>query len=351
MGDQRHQSRLRTASAAGLRVKILTCIPSPYVVDLFDVLAQRGDFRLDALYWREKEEYVFKLAEGAHCPARVMKRCALRVPGAPLDPLCPEILREVWAKDYDVFIVAGIAPTPVAAMFALTLVRRPWLFWSERPHAFSGRSVRDTLRRAASCAIGRLSRGVLAIGKLAEKAYRNYGVPAWKIRNVPYTPDLSGLLDPEEASLREAAVLRRALGGDGKTVFLFCGQLIPRKGVDILVRAFQRCRDAHSNCTLVIVGDGSERGALEASVPASLGESVRFVGAVQRPELLYYYLAADVFAFPSRYDGWGVVVNEAMGAGLPVITTDQVGRRPTWSSKERTATSFPRKTSSSSPTA
>jgi glycosyltransferase involved in cell wall biosynthesis len=107
---------------------------------------------------------------------------------------------------------------------------------------------------------------------------------------------------------------------------LACGRLVPQKGFDILLHAFASLLPHLQNTTgtaprLVILGEGPERGRLER-LAHSLGvnESVEMPGWVQNPE--DYMSVCSVFVLPSRYEGLGSVLLEAMSAGCPIIATD-----------------------------
>ena len=104
--------------------------------------------------------------------------------------------------------------------------------------------------------------------------------------------------------------------------FLFCGQMIARKGVDHLLAAFATLPE---NARLLLVGREAELPQMLAALTPSVRARVRYAG-FQDPEALPPFFAqADVFVLPSRHDGWGVVVNQALGAGLPIIASDHVG--------------------------
>lgn len=101
------------------------------------------------------------------------------------------------------------------------------------------------------------------------------------------------------------------------------GRFVPRKGFDLLVRAAAALPDAW----LWLIGDGQQRGALEALArEAGIAERTRFTGWV--PEPMHYIAATDVFAMPSRHEPLGNVVLEAWRAGVPVVSTRSEG--PSW---------------------
>ena len=97
------------------------------------------------------------------------------------------------------------------------------------------------------------------------------------------------------------------------------GQFIRRKGFDVLLRAWaQEPKEDH----LYIIGAQPTEEYLE--LKDSLGlDNVHFEGFKCKEELKEYYQAADLFILPTREDIWGLVINEAMANGLPVITTDR----------------------------
>jgi glycosyltransferase involved in cell wall biosynthesis len=101
--------------------------------------------------------------------------------------------------------------------------------------------------------------------------------------------------------------------------FLFVGQLIERKGLRELLDAFVDLGSGE----LWIAGDGPLRE--EASRVATLTDRIRLLGHLSWEELQAAYAAVDALVLPSRYEVWGLVVNEALERGLPVIVSDQVG--------------------------
>jgi glycosyltransferase involved in cell wall biosynthesis len=117
-----------------------------------------------------------------------------------------------------------------------------------------------------------------------------------------------------DASIFGRAAVDRS-GHHGCT-FLYVGRLDAEKGLDTLLEAF---RDVPGE--LLLVGSGTD----EERLRALAGERVHFEGPHDRDELVDYYARADVFVLPSRSEPWGMVLNEAAAAALPIVTTEGVG--------------------------
>lgn len=146
------------------------------------------------------------------------------------------------------------------------------------------------------------------IGKGIRKYYLELGVPANRVFPFAYFTS-----EPV------------AVGATYEGNILFVGQLVPRKGVDVLIEAFART-NARTTRRLTIVGDGEERNRLQSVVrDLHLQDNVEFVGTVEQQGITTLMNQASVLVLPSRHDGWGYVVNEALSVGLPVIVSDRCG--------------------------
>uniref|UniRef100_UPI0035CA9281 glycosyltransferase family 4 protein n=1 Tax=uncultured Sphingomonas sp. TaxID=158754 RepID=UPI0035CA9281 len=130
---------------------------------------------------------------------------------------------------------------------------------------------------------------------------------------------LRGWVIPNPATIPSTAgaVVRQS---DGRTIGAV-GRLVPQKGFDLLVDAFARVAPAIPDWHLVIWGEGLEREALVAQIARlEMGERVSLPGVTAHPG--EWIGRSDIFVLSSRFEGWGLVVGEAMAAGLPVIAFD-----------------------------
>lgn len=153
----------------------------------------------------------------------------------------------------------------------------------------------------------------------------DYGVPA---AVVPNGVDVEHFAT---ASRTRAAELRHSVGAAGRPLLLAVGGIEPRKGSDALVRALAVLARQNPRPVLAVVGGHSfqdhrpYREAVLAELPElglELGVDVVPVGTVADDDMPAWYAAADVLAFPSVKEGFGLAVLEAMSAGLPVVTSD-----------------------------
>jgi glycosyltransferase involved in cell wall biosynthesis len=170
----------------------------------------------------------------------------------------------------------------------------------------------------------------LYVGAANREYFEAFGVPERKLFFAPHSVDGS-LFDPDGPGHREAAGrLRSQLGlGPATRVVLFAGKLVAAKQPVELLNAFMELRPADT--ALVFVGEGQERGRLEALALEGSGAPgappVRFLPFANQSEMPSRYLLADLFVLPSRgfYETWGLAVNEAMQMGVPCLVSDRVG--------------------------
>ncbi|MCB1209644.1 MAG: glycosyltransferase family 4 protein, partial [Verrucomicrobiales bacterium] len=167
----------------------------------------------------------------------------------------------------------------------------------------------------------------LAVGSLNRQLYLNYGAREEQIFSVPYAVDNQFFQDRAAEAKPNRSSLRSALGiAEDRPIVLFCGKLIAKKGAESLIRAIVMCRQADQpKPVLLIVGDGELRPELERLANTLAPDCVRFVGFKNQTELPAFYDLCDLFVIPSLFEPWGLVVNEVMNAGKPVIATDVVG--------------------------
>jgi GalNAc-alpha-(1->4)-GalNAc-alpha-(1->3)-diNAcBac-PP-undecaprenol alpha-1,4-N-acetyl-D-galactosaminyltransferase len=125
---------------------------------------------------------------------------------------------------------------------------------------------------------------------------------------------------PNPIAIPESEPIESRLYTDDRHL-LAVGKLIPQKGFDLLIKAFAQISNGHPEWTLTILGDGEMREELEALIVAfGLDERIYMPGTVKN--VAAYLRKADLFALPSRFEGFPVTLCDAMACGVPVIAAD-----------------------------
>src|SRR6185436_4498187 len=126
------------------------------------------------------------------------------------------------------------------------------------------------------------------------------------------------------ARTRRADLLSELRLSPSLPIVLFASKLQPRKRCGDLLCAYEMIRE-HTPAQIVVVGDGSESARLVEYARSRRLDEVRFVGFKNQSELAAYYELCDIFVLPSEQEPWGLVVNEVMNAGKPIVVSDAVG--------------------------
>jgi glycosyltransferase involved in cell wall biosynthesis len=189
-----------------------------------------------------------------------------------------------------------------------------------------GGSVRRWLHGLFLRAVLNQVRGVLAVGSANREFYLRRGMLAEELFLVPYSVDTSFFQERCAQAKANHEQLRRELGVHGAgPIVLYVGRMAQEKAVGLLMQGFQRVQAYVPEARLVLVGVGPQKEALEALAAELLPGTVYFAGFRNQSELPAFYAACDVFVLPSSFEPWGLVVNEVMCAGKPVIVSDAVG--------------------------
>jgi glycosyltransferase involved in cell wall biosynthesis len=172
---------------------------------------------------------------------------------------------------------------------------------------------------------------ILCIGTLNRQFYREFGIAEDRMFDVPYAVD-NGWFQARcaEAAARREQFRREQGLEPGRPIILFAAKFTSVKAPDDLLAAYLAAfpEDDPARPYLLLVGDGPLRPALAGQGAARAGSDVRFAGFRNQSELPAFYDLCDLLVLPSRFEPWGLVVNEVMNAGRAVIVSDRVGAAP-----------------------
>ncbi len=189
--------------------------------------------------------------------------------------------------------------------------------------------ARDTARAGFLRGLHATCQGFLAVGEANRAHYLAHGAPPERIFLAPFSVDHAHLEEVIRSHPEETESIRRQLELDpGRPILLFVGRFAPEKGLEDLILAYRRLLQElppalHPH--LLLVGDGPLRSWLEADLAEDPLPLVRLTGFKNQMELPHYYAIADLLVLPSRFEAWGLVVNEAMALGRPVLVSNSVG--------------------------
>ena len=238
----------------------------------------------------------------------------------------PEITSELKNNNYDALLVQGWnSSTNCLAMLVAFKLNIPILLRGDTNLLPKTSLWKKSLKKIMLKWLFKNTSGFLAIGKYNAEFYENYEVPKEKIFLVPYTVNndffisKASELIPRKLELKEKYGIPKDL-----SVILFSGKLINNKRPIDLLKAYEMV-PKEIKVSLVYVGDGELRNEMENYIKTHDLKNVYLIGFKNQTELPEFYTMADIFVLPSIFEPWGLVVNEAMCFGLPVIVSDKVG--------------------------
>jgi len=291
-------------------------IPSPHTIARFNALTARGAIAFEAWFNTEREPdrgwdidaraWAFR---ARFIPERSYLGQRWRVPLPELRAARPDLVVSLY--DRAPFALGILGARAAASRTALRALPN-YDAWSER--AWWKEAGKHVLFRAVD--------GAKSPGPDGARLADRYGLPAARVHGVTQSIDVDHFAAARAVGPAERARRRADLGLHG-CVFLYVGRLWSGKGLDYLLDAYRfvraRCRDV----SLLIVGDGVDESRYQ-TIARELPD-VAFTGFVQPRDLPRYYALADALVFPTLGDPHGLVVEEAMAAGLPVICTEAAG--------------------------
>lgn len=196
---------------------------------------------------------------------------------------------------------------------------------------FDDQFRRHWLKEAVKRLMFRYADGFLTPGNDADGFLAKYNIGPSQILRLPHVLQVGHFNQAIERRGADASVLERAELGLGDFVFAYVGRLAPRKGTDVLLRAFERIHRRYPTSSLLLVGDPPHSDFGDVESAGWIDEMTRdrpgvvVTGFVQQEALPRLLSLADVFVFPTKFDTYGLVIDEALAAGLPVICSSQVG--------------------------
>jgi glycosyltransferase involved in cell wall biosynthesis len=239
----------------------------------------------------------------------------------------PAIIAELRRGRFDALWVHGHNYlTYHLAIAAARLFGIPLWMRCDTHLGLSRSALKSRLRRPLLTLFYRQFAGLLAIGSRNADFYRHHRVPESRIFPAPYSVDNDHFMAQSAAARPHRADLRAEHGiAPDSVVILYASKLSARKHPLHLLRAYHAIRDRGCPAELVFVGSGTEEGALRQYAADHDLPGVHWLGFRNQSELPALYAMSDIFVLPAADEPWGLVINEVMCAGLPVIASAEIG--------------------------
>ena len=307
-----------------IKVAFIHNIISPYRVPLFEKLASNPKMDLDVYFCsKTHKERKWKILDSNKYNYEILKGVTVSCLNINYR-INPTIILKLIRGKYDVVIICGNKDfTTQAAFIAAKITGIKVILWSEGIE--SARSLLGKVIEPITKYVVKKAEAIVVPGVMSKNFHVNLGAEPQKIFIAWDSIDNEKYFKKSPNFIKNKKPLKKALGLQNKKIILYVGQLIERKGLLYLIEAYQKLRGVRNDICLVVVGSGSMKDKLENICKDRGLKDVHFMGWVSEEEKIKYYYISDLFVLPTLKDVWGLVANEAMACGLPIIATKAAG--------------------------
>jgi glycosyltransferase involved in cell wall biosynthesis len=281
----------------------------------FDLLLLHGGMESNRDFWRDAERKIpgarikrawgWQIQTAKKMNGRVVDRRYLHV--------TPGFIWHLLRFRPDAIVTIEMGVRTLLALAYGTLLRKPvWVWWGGTLH--TERQI-GTARRMLRFLVSRWARRWISYGQTSTEYLRGLGITSDRILQIQNAVDerhFSATAEPE-FKLQPRPVL------------LYVGQFIARKGVDLFLNACATLQKDGLEFSLLLLGSGSDRQALEQLAKKLQLKNVHFHSSREPEKMSSVYRSGDVLILPTLEDVWGTVANEAMLSGLPVLCSKYAG--------------------------
>lgn len=295
-----------------MKVLWLANIPSPYRVKFFNELGKYCDltviFEKDS---SEERDRSWKNNNIDYFKAIYLKGKSVGVAEA----FCPGVIKYL-NHNYDHIVVTNYADfTGMMAVFWMKVCRIPYEIEGDGafPNGYNG--IKSTIKKILFHGV----RKCFSTATLHDEYYLQNGVSRNVIVRYPFTSVFKDEIVYTKINEEDKNQLKKDLSITEKKIILAVGQFIYRKGYDVLIDAAALLDKEYG---FYIVGGTPTKEYIDQINRRHL-TNIHFINFMNQNELKKYFSIADVFVHPTREDIWGLVINEAMANGIPVVTTNR----------------------------
>ena len=295
-----------------MKILWLTNIPSPYRVDFFNELGKKCELTVLFEKFESKErDPSWKNYKFTNFNGIILKGLSYSVDKA----ICLNVLKYL-NKKYDYIIVSNIATlTGIIAIEYMKLHKIHYCIETDGGFAKSGKGIKEKYKKH----LIKNAEIYFSTSKENDNYFIKYGAKPNRIIRYPFTSIKKSDILNECINYNEKKKIKEKLKITEEKVILSVGRFIHNKGYDILINAI---KGIDKNIGIYIIGGKPTKEYIYLKEAYHLN-NLHFVEFKVKENLRNYYKIADIFVLPTRSDVWGLVINEAMANGLPIITTNK----------------------------
>lgn len=310
-----------------IKVLILHNYMAPYRFPLFESISKNKDIDLTVYFmsrsaknrkWKELPKLNFKY--------KVLPKIEISYFGKDLLAyIINYTFPFLFVKEkFDVVISAGwLDFASQAAFFLSRFTKTKFIIWSES--TVNEPSLLRTVTLPFVSYLVKKSDSWIAISTRSKEYLISLGAKAKKVFIGYSSVDNDLFSKLSTMSAKEIDMAKLNLNIKSKKVVLYVGQFIERKGIEYLISGFKKYLKDDLEASLLIVGYGPSEEKLKKMSSGLVNKNIFFLNHIEIEQMPKIYGLSDLFVLPSLEETWGLVINEAMAAGLPIITTDKVG--------------------------
>jgi len=284
------------------------------LAERFDLLLLHGGMESNRDSWSDAEQKIsgatIKRVWGWQIP---LKKMDGNISDRRHLHITPGFLWHLFRFRPDVIATNEMGLRTVLALFYGTLCRKPvWVWWGGTLHTEHQIGI---VRRMLRFVVSRWARHWFSYGETSSEYLTSIGIPRDRIVQIQNGADETRFSTnaPPEFQVQPRPVL------------LHAGQLIPRKGVDLLLKASAALQKEGLEFSLLLVGSGPDKETLEQLVRDLQLMNVHFYRSLRSDKMPGVYRSGDALILPTLSDVWGVVANEAVLSGIPVLCSKYAG--------------------------
>jgi len=308
------------------KIAIISEIPTPYRTPFFQMLFEKAFKNIKVFFCSlSSPNRKWKIKMDESFPYKILPGFYIKIPFVESPYFInPSILWELIRGKFDMIVVGGYNhfTTQVAIIYAW-LTKTPYLFMCESHLRKHRNIVLMIIKKIFVTPIIKNMSAGLPTGTLAREYLCSYGAKAHSTFFIANTPNLNFFRKKCKEKAKNYDKIKKKFGIQGKDVILYVGRLVEQKGIKYLLNAVKMLNS--DSLALLLIGDGPLRRKLESKCYIEDIKNVYFLSFKQKEQLPQFYAVADIFVLPSVREPWGVVINEAMACGLPIIATNKVG--------------------------